>query len=83
MTPPLCLPNPLIDEVLSLLGMTLDKQLSLTLDIHATTLSNIRHGRREVSAPVILAFHDATGLSVRRIKELDALGRQEYQGIDK
>lgn len=83
MTPPLCLPNPLIDEVLSLLGMTLDKQLSLTLGIHHSTLSIIRHGRRDVPAPVILAFHDATGLSIRRIKELAALGMEEYQGIDK
>ena len=63
-------PHAALDEAMRVLGLTLDKQLAIEAGIHFTTLSSIRHGRRPVCDATLLQLHDATGIPIRRLKEL-------------
>lgn len=66
-------PHPMLDEAMRVLGLTLDKQLAMELEVHQTVLSLVRHGRRPVRDGLLLAVHEATGIPFRRLRELAGL----------
>lgn len=66
-------PHPLLDALLTHYGFALDKQLSVELDLHYTTLSKIRSGLVAVPAPLVLLIHDRLGWPIREIKGLAGL----------
>ena len=63
-------PNRLIDSLLKNIGVKNDFQLSQALDMSASNISKIRKGRMGVSAQTLIAMHEASGLSIRELREL-------------
>ena len=63
-------PDALFDYVSKKLGARSDKQLSQMLGIHQTVISRARNRYKGISSNVLLQIHDATGISIRTMREL-------------
>jgi hypothetical protein len=64
------IPHPLFDRLIEVYKLKNDAALSRMLQIPPSNLSRYRSGVLPIGAQVILTIHDATGWSIKRIKEL-------------
>jgi plasmid maintenance system antidote protein VapI len=60
----------ILDELQKRFDIKNDRQLSIKLEVAPPVLSRIRNGKAKVSAEVMIAIHEAFGLSIAEIKEL-------------
>lgn len=58
-----------LDELQRRVGVKNDRALCARLGLQAPMLSKVRNGHCALTAGTILAIHDATGISVRHIRE--------------
>jgi len=58
----------LFETVKDALKLESDSDLARHLGCQRAVISNMRHGHCEVSAPVIVAIHEATGWPTKKIK---------------
>jgi hypothetical protein len=63
-------PGRLIDTLLEHIGAKNDFQLSQALDMSPSCISKIRNGHMAVSAQALIAMHEASGLSIRELRDL-------------
>lgn len=63
-------PNNLLDAVIEILNLKNDAELGRALDVYPPTVSKIRHRKIDITAPMMVRMHEATGLSVRELKRL-------------
>lgn len=60
----------MIDYLKEVLEITSDAKLCERLHIAKPTISKIRHGKLGVSATLLLAIHDETGIEIKQLKRL-------------
>jgi hypothetical protein len=75
-------PNNLLDALLGKLQLKNDAALCRTLEVRATILSKIRHHRLPVGASILLRMHEATGMSIRDLRDLMGDRRSKYRLSD-
>ena len=63
-------PKALIALVKKTLGIKKDSELVRLVGFNASVISKVRHKRKLLSAELLLAFHDLTGLSIREMKQI-------------
>ena len=63
-------PKALIDYVKQHLGVKRDYELVKIIGFNASVISKVRHKRKLLSAELLLALHDATGISIKEMKRL-------------
>lgn len=63
-------PNQLLDTLMEKLAVNSDAALARVLDIPPSTISKIRHKQVSVNSALLLAAHDATGLTIRELRLL-------------
>jgi len=61
-------PKALIAHVKKALGIKKDSDLVKLVGFNASAISKVRHKRKLLSAELLLAFHDLTGLSVQEMR---------------
>jgi hypothetical protein len=61
-------PKALIAHVKKALGIKKDSDLVKLVGFNASVISKVRHKRKLLSAELLLAFHDLTGLSVQEMR---------------
>jgi lipid II:glycine glycyltransferase (peptidoglycan interpeptide bridge formation enzyme) len=63
-------PNNLLDFVIKKLNRKNDAALARTLGITPLVLSKIRHEKFSISATILIAMHEETGMRVRELRQL-------------
>ena len=63
-------PGHLLDELLRILGVRNDAGLARALEISPATASSIRCGHIPVGPSILVRMHEASGLSVREMRDL-------------
>lgn len=61
-------PNRFVDTALTKLNVKNDRALAQELCLTPAVISNIRHRRLPISAPILIAIHEFTELPIREIK---------------
>ena len=64
------LPHPLFDTIIFNFNLKNDAALARALDLTPPVVSKIRSRTRPLCASVMLKIHDATGWSIKEIKDL-------------
>jgi hypothetical protein len=63
-------PHALLDTLMLIYGIQTDNSLADKLAISTGSLSRIRKGTQNISAALILAIYERSGLSIDNIKDL-------------
>lgn len=63
-------PNQMLDMLMEKLGVGSDAALARVLQIPPSTISKIRHKQVAVNSALLLAAHEATGVSIRDLRLL-------------
>lgn len=63
-------PNNLLDAIMSILKLKNDLALARKMGVAAPVISKIRHGRLNISAPMLICMHEETGMPVRELRAL-------------
>ena len=63
-------PKALIDHVKKKLGVKRDYELVKIIGFNASVISKVRHKRKLLSAELLLALHDATGIPIKEMKQM-------------
>ena len=63
-------PKALIAHVKKALGIKKDSELVRLVGFNASVISKVRHKRKLLSAELLLAFHDLSGLSIKEMKQI-------------
>jgi plasmid maintenance system antidote protein VapI len=64
------IPHPLFDRIIEIYKLKNDAALARALKMSPSNISRYRFRHRPICAHVILRIHDATGWSIKIIKEL-------------
>jgi len=64
----------LIDHVKKNLGVKRDYELVRIIGFNASVISKVRHKRKLLSAELLLALHDATGIPIKEMKQIIGAG---------
>jgi transcriptional regulator with XRE-family HTH domain len=72
-------PNNLLDTLIKRMGLKDDGALSRRLRVATTVISNIRHGNLPVGASMLMWINEATGISIRELRELMGDRRTRYR----
>lgn len=77
-------PNRLLDTLLALLNLKNDAALSRMLEVTPPVISKIRHRRLPVGASLLIRMHEATGMSIRELRDLMGDRRKHWRmvGVD-
>ena len=63
-------PEALIDLVKKKLGLKRDYELVSIIGFDASVISKVKNKRKLLSAELLLALHDSTGLSIKEMKKI-------------
>lgn len=63
----------LLDTIIREGELKNDAALGRLLDLPASTISSLRHGRKPLTASMMICIHEEVGMSIKRIKELAAV----------
>lgn len=63
-------PNHLLDAVMHRLGLSSDSALSSRLKLASGVIRGIRHGRLPVGASLLLVMQEASGFSIKELRQL-------------
>ncbi|WP_143131128.1 bacteriophage CI repressor [Noviherbaspirillum humi] len=61
-------PHPLLDFILSRMNLPNDAALCRRLEVKPYYISKVRNRRERVSAELLIALHEETGISIRELK---------------
>lgn len=75
-------PNKLLDAVSEKLQVRNDARLSKALDVAPPVISKIRHFKLPVGASMLIKMHEATGYSIRELRDLMGDRRKCYRPIE-
>ncbi len=70
-------PNALLDHVIETMHLKNDAALCRALEIMPPVASKIRKGVYPIGASIIIAIHELTGMEIKDIKAMIALGKEE------
>lgn len=59
----------LLDHLIGSFKLKNDARLSRFLEITPPAISKLRHGKQPITAAMILAIHEKSGMPVKRIRE--------------
>lgn len=63
-------PSKLLDCLITRLSLTNDAALSRALEVSPAVISKIRNRRSPVTAGILICMHEASGLSIRELREI-------------
>lgn len=63
-------PNHFLNELMTRLAAKTDAALAEKLVLRPPQISKLRHGKSRVTDRMLIKAHDATGLSINRLREL-------------
>ena len=69
------IPHKMLDVVRDIVGARTDSQMAKALGVDPSSISRIRRGGMPASGDFIIKVHEVTGISIKEIKELDALSQ--------
>jgi hypothetical protein len=72
-------PDNLVDSLIHVLRLKNDAALSRALEVAPPVISKIRHRRLPVGASLLIRMHEATGLSIRDLRDLVGDRRVKYR----
>ena len=75
-------PNRLLDTLVERMKLKNDAALSRTLEVAPPVISKIRHRRLPVGASLLIRMHEATGMSIRELRDLMGDRRMKYRLSD-
>jgi len=78
-------PNPgaLLDHLLTYLDVKNDAALARELEIAAPAVSKLRHGRIPVGPTTLIRMHEASGISIKQLRELMGDRRKYFRLTEK
>jgi hypothetical protein len=75
-------PNHLIDALIKQLKLKNDAALCRALEVEPPIISKIRHRRLPVGGSMLIRMHEATGMSIRELRDLLGDRRKKYRASD-
>lgn len=75
-------PDNLLNALIKQLNLKNDAALSRTLDVAPPIISNIRHRRFPINARLLIRMHEASGMSIRILRDLMGDRRRKYRLSD-
>lgn len=72
-------PNRLLNTLIVQLNLKNDAALARELDVAPPVLSKIRHRRVPVGAATLIRMHEASGLTIRALRDLMGDRRDRYR----
>ena len=75
-------PDNLLNALIKQLNLKNDAALSRTLDVAPPIISNIRHRRFPINARLLIRMHEASGMSIRILRDLMGDRRMKYRLSD-
>ena len=72
-------PDNLLNTLIKQLQLKNDAALSRTLEVTPPIISNIRHRRFPVNAPLLIRMHEVSGMSIRVLQDLMGDRRKKYR----
>lgn len=72
-------PDHLLDALIERLKLKNDAALSRTLEVAPPVISKIRHRRLAVGASLLIRMHEASGMSIRGLRDLMGDRRMKYR----
>jgi hypothetical protein len=72
-------PDNLLNTLIKQLKLKNDAALSRMLEVAPPIISNIRHRRFPVNAPLLIRMHEASGMSIRVLRDLMGDRRMKYR----
>lgn len=73
-------PNALLDHLIKKLDLRNDAALARALGVASPVVSKVRHGRLTVGATMLISMHEASGISIKDLRELMGDRRQRFRG---
>ncbi|MDP3841712.1 MAG: hypothetical protein Q8Q81_03840 [Oxalobacteraceae bacterium] len=72
-------PDNLLNTLIEQLSLKNDAALSRTLEVAPPVISKIRHRRLPVGASLLIRMHEASGMSIRVLRDLMGDRRMKYR----
>jgi hypothetical protein len=72
-------PKRLLDALIEKLELKNDAALSRVLEVEAPMISKIRHGKLPIGGIMLLRMHDASGLSIKDLRDLMGDRRRKFR----
>ena len=72
-------PDNLLNTLIKQLKLKNDAALSRTLEVAPPVISKIRHRRLPVGASLLIRMHEASGMSIRALRDLMGDRRMKYR----
>lgn len=73
-------PNRLLDTLIEKMQLKNDAALCRRLEVAASLISKVRHGRSPVGAPLLIRMHEISGLDISELRALMG-DRRRYQRV--
>lgn len=72
-------PDNLLNTLIKQLQLKNDAALSRKLEVTPPIISNIRHRRFPINAPLLIRMHEVSGMSIRALRDLMGDRRMKYR----
>ncbi|MEO8600635.1 MAG: hypothetical protein ABI656_12485 [bacterium] len=72
-------PDNLLDTLIEQLKLKNDAALSRKLEVAPPVISKIRHRRLPIGASLLIRMHEASGMSIRMLRDLMGDRRMKYR----
>lgn len=75
-------PNRLLNALWALFNIRNDAALCRLLEVSASVISKVRHGRLPLGAALLIRIHEVTHISIRELRDLMGDRRRKYRASD-